>query len=479
MIHRQPRGVTLIEILIAAAITLIAVAAAMGVLSVQNLNFSKSSGQGQAIAQSEMAFDALERAVRMAGTGIDPQMAFDFDSYKCVLPGAALTEMTESANCNAGVRDSVSAPDELIVTYRDPAYSVNATPGWTGCPATPNNGLIGRVWGVTAASAATPSVTLAMKPGDTLFRGQVLQVVCDDALTYVFVTASSGRSTVASTATACSSTTVNLYAAQTNDPYNRPSNLSAACFSNGNARAYAVRRQRFFIHRDLTQTIPHPYLMLDQGLDLNDDTHLDDLDLLPVAADIEDLQIAYALDQVGIMTLTTPPTGWIKTTYVTDSNANGVWGDDPGNTTAEQLSYPLTAGNPATAQFTAANSALGYGTGQKCTGSAGTSFYQYPCLLGTLPVEDSTANSIHAYRWTAWPGNIAGVQVGLVARAPVQQLTGATTEEQTIPAVLNRPAQAGTYTTFYQALNPSGHKRVTVLTTVRPVNIALQSLFWN
>ena len=478
MTLRTPRGATLLEIMVSAVITLLAVAAAMAVLSSQNLNFARQSGQGQAQGQSQIALDALERALRMAGTGIDPQMAFDFDSYKCVLPGGAFN-MTDSANCNAGTRDSTTAPDEIIISYRDPAYSVTATPGWTGCPASPNNGLIGRIWGVTAAT--TSALTLAMKPGDNIYRGQVLQVVCDDAVTYVYVTVSSPLTSVASTATACSSTTVNVYGVGANDPYNRPGNLGAACFSNGNARAYAVKRQRFFVARNLTGPIPQPYLMLDQGLDLNNDGALTDLDLLPVAAGIGDLQFAYVLDQVGIMGLPAAPAGWVKATYVTDSNTNGIWADDPANATPEQLSYPLTGTNPATAQFNAANAALGYGSGQKCTGSAATAFYQYPCLLGTLPVEDSIGNSIHAYRWTAWPGNIASVQVGLIARATSQQQADvATTEEKIIPALLNRPAQGpAAYAAFYQALNPSGHKRLTINTTIRPVNMALQQLFWN
>lgn len=478
MIRRAPRGFTLLEILISAAITLVAVAAAMGVLTTQNRTFTRQNDQGQAVAQAELAADAIERAVRMAGTGIDPQMAFDFDSYKCALPGGALDPgLTESNNCNNLVRDAVDAPDELIVSYRDPAYATTGTPGYTGCP-TNGTGYIGRLWGVRSATAS--SVTLAMKPGDIIYRGQVLQIACDDGVTYLYATVSDAKTSMATTGTACTDKTLNLYGAQ-NEPFNRPANLTAACFSNGNARAYAVKRQRFFIHRETTGPIPHSYLMLDQGLDLDNDGALTDLDLLPIAADIEDLQVSYALDQVGILGLATKPTGWDTATYVKDSDANGIWGDDPAKGSAEQLSSPLNAGNPATAQFNAANSALGYGTGQKCTNAAGTAFYQYPCILGTLPVEDSKANSIHAYRWTSWPGNISTVQIGLVARAPVQQaLEDRTNEENVIPALLNRPAQGpATYATFYNATNPAGHKRITVRTSVRPANMAIQSLFWN
>ena len=73
-----------------------------------------------------------------------------------------------------------------------------------------------------------------------------------------------------------------------------------------------MRRNRFFIRRDQSNAaLPHTYLMLDQGLDLNDDSALTDADVLPVASDILDLQVAYATEQPGIMALSTasaPPT---------------------------------------------------------------------------------------------------------------------------------------------------------------------------
>lgn len=475
------RGFTLIELLISMTITLVAVGAAMAVLSAQNISFSRQSGQGAAVAQSELALDTLERAIRLAGTGIDPQFAFDFDFYGCALPGGTLNAgMTESAGCGTFQRDAVAAPDELVVAYRDPGYSTTATPvPYIGCPAKAT-GFIGKAWGVRLATPT--SVTLAMKPGDTIYRGQILQIVCDDAKTYLYATVNNSKVAQPSTGTTCNDVTLTVYGTIANDPFNQPSTLNATCFSNGNARAFAVRRQRFFIHRDLTDAIPHPYLMLDQGLDLNDDGLLTDADLLPVAADIEDLQVAYGLEQAGIRSLATPPNGWVEGTYVVDGNdKNGVWGDDPTKTTPEQLSEPLTAGNPATAQFAAANSAHGFGPGLNCVGSASTKFYQYPCLLDTLPVEDSQASTIHGYRWIAWPGNIATVQVGVIARAPIADPPDTTAADQNvIPALFNRPAQGpATFAAFYNAMSPLGHKRVTAITSVRPVNMAVRNLYWN
>jgi hypothetical protein len=472
--------------MVSLVISLIGIGAALAVLAAQNASVTKQTGVGSAVAQGELALDVLERAIRLAGTGIDPQLAFDFDSYRCQFPGVAGVGMTESANCGNGVRDARNAPDELVLAYRDPAYSVAATTADTraGCDAGNAKTFVGKVWGVTAATNS--SVSLVLKPGDTILPGQVLQIVCIDGLSYTYATASNSVS-VLPTAAACSTLTVTLYTnANARDPYNQPGFLSTACFSAGgvqSARAYAVRRNRFFIRRDLNGPAPHTYLMLDQGLDLNSPAGLGDEDLLPVAADIEDLQVAYATEQPGILALSTPPTGWVQGTYVKDSDANGIWGDDPAAAAAEQMTGLVFAGsgNVPTAQFDAANAALFAGTGQNCTGFATNPFYQYPCLLGTPPVETSRSNNIHAYRWTAWPGNISQVLVGVVARSPTFEAPElVTVDERTIPALLNRPAaNAPGYPTWYSDTVPTGHKRVVIRTGVRPVNIALSRLFWN
>jgi len=415
-------------------------------------------------------------------------MAFDFDFYKCALPGASNT-MTDSAGCTTTRRDSITQPDELVLAYRDPAFA-------TGAPADPLGGLCtsagngtfrGKVWGVTAASGST--VSLVLKPGDTIYRGQVLQIVCNDPSgvpTYAYATVSSAKTT--GTAGSCTNPTLNLYTSgfSAYDPYNQPSALSVGCFSTGGAsaaRAYAVRRNRFFIRRDLSNTAnPHPYLMLDQGLDLNDDGVLNDADLLPLATDILDFQVAYATEQPGIMALTTPPNGWVQSTYVVDSNTNGIWGDDPGR--LEQLTEPVYpgAGNTPTTQFNAANAALYNNQPQTCASCcAAITFYQYPCLFGTSPVETSAGSTIQAYRWAAWPGNISQVLIAVIGTSNVpEELSQQSSDEKDLPVLLNRSAlTAPAFNAWYLSLLPQGRKRVVVQTGVRPTNMAIASLFWN
>jgi prepilin-type N-terminal cleavage/methylation domain-containing protein len=476
----RPSGFTLIELLMSMAIMLIAVGAAFGVMTSQNAMLKKQAGLGSAIAQSQLALDAIERSIRLAGTGIDPQFAFDFDFYKCALPGGAVS-LSESANCAAGKRDATAQPDELVVAYRDPAYSIyrgitGALPKDTraGCTANGADAYSGRVWSVTAAT--TSNVTLLLKPGDTIYRGQILQIACFDGSTYTYATVNQNRTS--QTGASCSTATLTLYGTQANDPFNQPGFLSATCFSAGTARAFAVKRQRYFVYRDLNASPTRPYLMLDQGLDLDDSGTLTDADLLPIASDIEDLQIAYVTEQPGILSLAAAPTGFLKSNFVTDSNADGIWGNDSGK--VEQLTeLAKVLGTTAQQQFASANLALPGGA-STCTSFASIGFYNDPCLYGIPAVENSAANDMHAYRWVAWSGGVTAAIVGVVARSPgLDSADAVSSDENTMPALLNRPAASAPFPAWYAAIAPAAHKRVTMSTSVRATNLAAFAPYWN
>jgi prepilin-type N-terminal cleavage/methylation domain-containing protein len=471
----RSRGFTLLEMMVSMTISLIALAAGMSVLIVQAGTMKQQAGLGSAVAQSELGLDYMERAVRLAGTGIDPQFGFDFDFYRCALPGLGAA-MNESANCAAATRDSITAADELVIAYRDPGFSLAAVPDTrAGCTAANAATYAGKVWGVTAASNA--SVTLLLKPGDVLYRGQVLQLACSNGATYTYATVSQGRTGLAGTT--CAATTLSLYGSVANDPFNQSGFLAAGCFSDGTARAYAVRRNRFFVYRDVASTPPRPYLMLDQGLDLDDSGALDDADLLPIASDIEDLQVAYATEQPGILALAAQPTGWTAANFVKDTNADGVWGNDPGR--VEQLTELATvAGTVPNQGFASATATLQGGTPYLCSSYATIGFFNYPCLYGVPPVESSSTNNIHAYRWVAWSGGITQVLLGMVARSPGQDAAEVTRSENgTIPALFNRTAATAPFPAWYAAIAPAGHRRVVMTTSIHPTNMAALVPYWN
>ena len=440
----KSRGLTLLELLVTTAILSVVVGSAVGVLIGQNATYMRQSGTRGAREQAIVGLDKLEEAIRKAGFGIDPQLAFDFDYYNCKL-GSGSGSISQTATCQTLARDSNSAADEMVLYSRNPSYSTNGT---TGCAGAAN--LLGNVWKVIGASATTPSVTLTLKANDIIHRGRVLQIVCDDAATYTYVTVAA-----LATSTACANVQVGLESPITitgptgtiTSPYTRSDLLGNSCFGTGSAKAFLVDRQHFFIHQDTSNpTKPRPYLMLDQGLDIagpggtGPDGVLDDNDLIPVAADIEDFQVAYVLDQVGIA-----QTGVAITPaqYMLDNNANGIWGETPG--VQEQLTGNSAATAPynLSGAFTAANLVLGVGaTGAPCF-NASLMPFRAPCLFDKATLEVSRAN-VHPYRWTPWTGNISEVRINLVARS--SEASAKTTGQNTgssdihyLSALENRP----------------------------------------
>jgi prepilin-type N-terminal cleavage/methylation domain-containing protein len=475
-------GFTLIELLTAMAIFGVAVAAAMGVFIAQNTAYVRETGSREAQQQARSAVEALGKAVRMAGFGIDPQLAFDFDFYDCNL-GSTAGSASQRASCGALQRDSIAQADELVLYYRNPQYSTGATAGT--CAGSPT--LIGNTWRVLgAAGGATPSVTLEMRGGDQILAGQIVQVLCQDASTYTYATA---KTAVVAPGTTCSNQSVPFELPLTVtgatgalvSPWTRSDLLTSGCFSNGGARAFLVERQRYFIQQDAASG--RPFLMLDRGVDIagpggtGPDGALDDNDLQPVAADIDDLQVSYVLDQVGILT-TGAGLASSTGTYMLDVDANGIWGDTPG--TAEQLTFNTAAAAPynLAAAFAASNTAMAR-TSAPCD-NVTLDPYRQPCVMDKAPLEVAGA-AVDAYRWLPWTGNVTGVRISISARSATPAASGTAlnnTDVTTLPALENRPlVDLVGAPGWYGAVNPTRYERVTLRGTVRAVNMSPYGMF--
>jgi len=271
-------------------------------------------------------------------------------------------------------------------------------------------------------------------------------------------------------------------------PYSRSDLLNAPCFNSGQARAFLVDRSHFFIHQDTTNPLrPRPYLMLDSGLDLAGpggsapDGVLDDNDLVPVASDIEDFQVAYGLDQVGILQsgagLTTN-----QPAYLFDNNTNGIWGDTPG--VAEQLTGNAAATAPynLASSFTAANTAIGVGAGGAPCFNSALAPYRLPCLFDKATLEVSRVN-VHPYRWTAWTGNIAEVRINIVSRstqsvAKTTDLSARSVDIRYLSPLENRAQiDLSTAPGWYASTNPIAYVHSYFSGAVRPVNVATSGIF--
>lgn len=472
--------------MVAAGLLAFILAAATAVMVSQNATYVREQGLREAQEQGREALDYLEDAVRMAGYGIDPQLAFDFDFYNCNL-GSTTGNITQSSNCALLRRDSATQMDELVLYFRDPSYSTSVT---TGCVGATN--LAGNVWQVTAVTTgASPSVTLNLPSTSSIPAGSILQVMCQDASTYTYVTV---KTAPVPPGSGCASTAVALEApisvagltGTVTSPYSRSDLLTSACFSMTSTRAFLVDRERFFIHQDTANALqPRPYLMLDRGIDANGDGALDDLDLLPIAADIEDLQIAYVLEQVGILQTSASMTA----AYMLDSNADGVWGNTSG--VSEQLTANSAATTPygLAATLTAANTAAGATSSGAACLNVSLAAFNYPCVMDKASLELSS-NLVHPYRWLPWTGNIAAVRLGVIARSAsataqgTQNVAGTATsalsfDAHYLPALENR-AQTDislSATGAYATMKPGQYQHSVYAGAVRAANLSTNGLY--
>src|SRR3954464_12009354 len=128
------RGFSLLELVIAVGITSMVVAGISVILVKQSQASVKQTQQRSMEETGRQALLELAYAVRMAGAGIAPTAAFDFDHYACATPGNATTcnnnpgieraPLTPTP-ASPGLRDKIDGPDELVVSYRDPVFSRN------------------------------------------------------------------------------------------------------------------------------------------------------------------------------------------------------------------------------------------------------------------------------------------------------------------------------------------------------------------
>ena len=285
--NRSPRGMTLIELLVTVAV--------LGVLTTVILNvlgeFQKISTSAywrrEAGQNARAAMTSMERDLRLAGYGMEPSMAFDFNVYKgqgnfCSPTGGTATDC-------APLRDSTTGSDELVFYARSPEYFPNPDD-----PAHPE----GRAWIVKSTSTSAQlvlDVRVAGTNGPYFGKGQILQIVCPFAAASTYVEVAT---TTSITATGLANIPL-INSPNAGNPYRQSQLIGGAntpCLASGSARAYMIDRFRYFVATPTlkdNQTIP--YLVLDRGIDVNGDGAVDAKDFVPIAEGIEDLQVAYVV----------------------------------------------------------------------------------------------------------------------------------------------------------------------------------------
>lgn len=267
------RGMTLVELLVALAVTGIVLAAVFGVVQGQQTAYYEGHLQRAAQGSARSALTFLEQRVQLAGYGMDAPLAFDFDRYPA-LPCPPL-----AAGCP---RDSVNGNDELVFHARNPRYWV---------PEDAAGEPRGNAWRIVGLAAN--SITVNARAGDSFVRGRVLQAVCRGGTRYAFMTAAQGVPPAA----ADGPVTIQLLAAVDTDPFRRQDSAQQVvdpCFASGEARLFLIDRFRFHVRPVPGPNGAQPYLVLDTGLDANGDGP-DEAEEVVIAEGIESFQVAYVM----------------------------------------------------------------------------------------------------------------------------------------------------------------------------------------
>ncbi len=376
--NRAPRrGFTLLELIIGLGVSTIVIAAAMTLLIQQQRSYSVTSTER---AQQESGHAALREIVtrlRMAGYGIDPNLVFDFGPQALPVPrtgaptNAVLFDATSTYRCGAAVtcRDRNDGPDEVVFYSRNPLFSRTIT-AFAGASLTFRGGLT--------------------RP---IYKGQVLQVAClggSQARGYVKVS----RTVLPTAAPPDPAELVQVQleagavvGAARVFPFENGVSTDT-CFALAAAGEAPVLTQvdRYRFHVEwysaagavVAAQTPEarPYLMLDQGLTDQNGAAID----VPVASDVEDLQVSYYFP---------PPAA---------GQANRLVGATPG-VLADAEAFPLAV---------------------NVTAPAYTDLPDAPSRL------------------TGHPANLLAVRVAVVIRAPEKDLAVASALERQLPAAGNR-----------------------------------------
>jgi hypothetical protein len=136
---------------------------------------------------------------------------------------------------------------------------------------------------------ANPTLTIKLAAGQFLENGRVVLAVCASAANPVMMTLAQSY-TGSGTDGGPGIPTILSFNPDNGDPYNNSSALKP-CHGTTGAGLFLVDRYRYFI----STLSGVPWLMLDTGMDLDNDGTIDANDLIPIAKNVEDMQIAYGL----------------------------------------------------------------------------------------------------------------------------------------------------------------------------------------
>jgi len=275
------RGFSLVELLVVVGITSVVVAGISTVLVKQSQASVKQTQQRTLEETGRQALLELAFAVRMAGAGIVPTAAFDFDHYACNTPGTASTCNNNPGIERApltptpaapGLRDKIDGPDELVVSYRDPVFSRN-------------------VKGIAGLGPYTVTIDKGLTA--PIRQGRIAMLLCSgaDPVSYVKFSADA----------AAGALTVTLNAVEDADGTYPKTPPTDNCFANSSM--VLVERARYYVAKDFDGV---PALFRDRG-------RTGDPQVL--FRGIEDMQLTYTIGPPpagsALPTIVGCGTGWV------------------------------------------------------------------------------------------------------------------------------------------------------------------------
>ncbi len=278
------RGFTLIEMMVGLAVSAVIVAGSITLLINQQQAYQNTSNDRAGQEAARQALGAIGDALRRAGYGIHPSVAFDFGTipnvnFDYVSPSFAAFRSTCATPVSC--RDSTVGSDEIAFYTRDP-YFVRAL----------------------YAAPTTSQITITGGLKAPLYKGQVLAVACGGACGKRWAYVTVGQTVPADPSGTAVSTSIPLdpAAGAGFDFPRQNAALTDVCFGAAvwtdnlptsyalASKVFKVDRFRFYVARFLDPDSKQlrPYLMLDQGL-----TDATGPILSPVAPDVDDLQFSF------------------------------------------------------------------------------------------------------------------------------------------------------------------------------------------
>ncbi len=378
---RHRHGFTLVEMLISLAVTSIVLVGVIAAANAQQRAYYGGQKVRAAQNTARAALLYLEQKLPLAGFGMDPALALDLGDL-----GTWYTSgPCPSTPCK---RDSTSTSDELVFYARNPAYWVHPTDS-SRAPA-------GNAWRFTEITGT--SVKILARANDVFRKGQILQAVCPGDGRYAYFTVKT-RTPATGTVTTDGAVDVQLENAITTNPSSpflrqdvaTSASMGDKCFkptteADAVGRLFRIDRYRFHV-RPVSQggDTYDPYLVLDQGVDWNDDGVVDAKDEILVADGIEILQVGYVFADATNQTAGTTAGTQINWVTANDDKSSAAANDVPN--TIVRTKFPGTTPPPS---------------GQTVYGPS--SFYRYR-------YDDPIRRSPHQ-------ANIRAIRIGLSARSP-------------------------------------------------------------